>query len=132
MNWMNILCVFLGSGLGGACRYIIGKLIQPLAHGSLFPWGTFLVNIGGCFLIGLLYALIDKGSLGNTQIRLLATVGFCGGFTTFSTFINENYLLFGASSPQTQLYNLAIVTAYTALSLVCGFAALYAAHYILR
>ena len=58
-----------------------------------FPLGTFLVNILGCFAIGLFYGLFERGNLMSPNLRIFLTVGFCGGFTTFSTFMNENFLL---------------------------------------
>lgn len=124
----NLLAVFIGSGLGGACRYIAGNAVQRLAPASsLFPWGTLAVNVAGCLLIGLLYGLADRGTLLNPQLRLLATTGFCGGFTTFSTFINENALLFGRSSD-----GLLTAVAYLCASIVLGFIALYAGHALTR
>ena len=125
MSWFNVLAVFLGSGLGGVCRYLAGKAIQANAGFTLFPWGTFAVNVCGCFLIGLVYGLCEHyaathpgDKLISSQIRLLLTVGFCGGFTTFSTFINENYLLFKSS-------NILLVIVYMAMSVSVGLALLY-------
>lgn len=122
MNWLSVLSVFIGSGLGGICRYLLSSVVQTtLAASSVFPWGTLVVNVLGCFLIGLFYGLLDRYSVPefiSTQVRLLLTVGFCGGFTTFSTFINENYLLFESS-------NMLLVFGYMAFSIVIGFLFLY-------
>lgn len=130
MNWISVIAVFIGSGLGGVCRYLTGKALQAHVGATLFPWGTFAVNITGCFLIGLLYGLFDRYATSHAdnwllspQLRLLLTVGFCGGFTTFSTFINENYLLFQSS-------NLPLVAGYAALSIAAGFILLYAGYMI--
>jgi CrcB protein len=82
----DFLIVGLGSFLGGGLRYIVSRLL-PVAAG--FPLGTFTVNVVGCFLIGLLYGLKWDGGWMSPNTRLLLTAGFCGGFTTFSTFINE-------------------------------------------
>lgn len=80
-------------GAGGFCgsvsRFLLSKYIQGNVLSS-FPYGTFLVNITGCFLIGFFYGLADRGNLINADVRMFLTVGFCGGFTTFSTFANEN------------------------------------------
>lgn len=125
MNWINILAVFFGSGLGGVCRFLLSKAVQnQVAAETVFPWGTFAVNVIGCFLIGLFYGIFDRYAspeLISPQLRLLLTVGFCGGFTTFSTFINENYILFQSSS-------LLPLLAYIGSSVVIGFLFLYAGH----
>ncbi len=125
MNWLNIFVVFAGSGLGGACRFLSSKWIQSLFPHSAFPWGTFAVNVLGCLIIGVLYGLIDQGKLLNPELRLLLTVGFCGGFTTFSTFVNENYLLFTGSPTQALT-----ALGYLLASVLVGFVLLYIGHYI--
>lgn len=84
-----ILMVGAGSFAGGVSRFIASRLIQESVSSS-FPYGTFIVNILGCFLIGLFYGLSERGNLLNTEWRMFLTVGFCGGFTTFSTFSGEN------------------------------------------
>jgi len=83
------LIIFAGSGLGGVLRYLVQKLFVDAGYVN-FPTGTFVVNILGCFLIGLFNALAEKNNLISTELRLALTTGFCGGFTTFSTFANEN------------------------------------------
>lgn len=121
MNALNLLAVFLGSGLGGVCRYLLSKIIQTHCAAGLFPWGTFVVNVAGCFLIGLFYGISDNSGISgmlSPQLRLMLTVGFCGGFTTFSTFVNENYLLFQSS-------NFLLVCGYVAASIIVGFLLLY-------
>lgn len=129
MNFTNLMAVFIGSGLGGVLRYALSRLTQAHVHAaSIFPWSTFAVNILGCFLIGLFYGIFDRhapSTFLSPELRLLLTVGFCGGFTTFSTFINENYLLFQSS-------NLHIVAAYVAASVIAGFIMLYAGYTVCR
>ncbi len=89
----NILLVALGGAAGSVARYLLSKAVQDTAA-SAFPWGTMAVNVAGCLLIGLLYGLAagDGARLG-ADLKLMLTVGFCGGFTTFSTFANESLTL---------------------------------------
>ena len=82
-----ILAVGLGSFIGGISRYLITLLIQNKFL-STFPYGTLFVNISGCFLIGVVYALSDKGNVSPVWRLFLAT-GVMGGYTTFSSFSNE-------------------------------------------
>lgn len=87
-----LLMVGLGSGAGGILRFLLARLVQTHVPGS-FPWGTAAVNLAGSLAIGALYALFERGELMNAETRLFLTVGLCGGFTTFSTLMNESFLL---------------------------------------
>ncbi len=82
------LLVMLGGSLGAASRYGIGLLSVRL-WGTHFPWGTLVVNLVGCFFIGLLFALADRARLLTPDIRLLLITGYLGALTTFSTFSLE-------------------------------------------
>lgn len=85
-----ILLIFLGGGTGSVLRYLVGKALNSNITG--IPYGTFLANILGSLLIGIILGLASKENvLSQNNILLLAT-GFCGGFTTFSTFAYENHL----------------------------------------
>lgn len=89
----NIMLVALGGAAGSVARYLLSKAIQDTAA-TAFPWGTMAVNVAGCLLIGLLYGLASgDGARLGADLKLMLTVGFCGGFTTFSTFANESLTL---------------------------------------
>src|SRR5512140_2728568 len=84
-----ILLIGTGGFIGSVSRYLVSKYFQNLLLSS-FPFGTFIVNITGCFLIGLIYGFAEKGNQLSTEWKMFLAVGFCGGFTTFSTFASEN------------------------------------------
>lgn len=116
------LLVGAGSFLGGGLRFLTGRyLVSRLGHH--FPWGTIGVNLIGCFLLGFFLSLFGKGQLQDNPLKLFLTVGFCGGFTTFSTFVNESFLLGFDRGFLPLFLNLAI-------SLLGGFLALYAGYRI--
>ena len=87
----ELILVCIGSFFGGGARYLVSKSLQSWVAVS-FPWGTMAVNVIGCFLIGLFSGLSLVGHISLTT-KLILVTGFCGGFTTFSTFMNENLLL---------------------------------------
>jgi CrcB protein len=119
-----VLIVFAGSGLGGVARYGVQVWILKL-YPHIFPIGTLLVNILGCFLIGIFYTLSQKSSILSPEWRIALTTGFCGGFTTFSTFAYENVLLFKAG-------NFASVALYIAGSIILSIAAVFAGIYAIK
>lgn len=86
----NILLVAIGGAIGSVCRYLLSGISV-----ASWPWGTFAVNILGSLFIGLLVGLVSKGIV-SPEIKLLLVTGFCGGFTTFSTFANESFSMMKA------------------------------------
>ena len=88
----SLIIVGFGGFIGTVARFLVSRYFQ-VSFTSLFPWGTFFVNIFGCLLIGMIYGVSEKGDLLSPEIRLFLTVGICGGFTTFSTFSNDAFLL---------------------------------------
>ena len=122
----ELLLVSIGSFFGGGIRYLAALLQNRLMTTSAvvcgsFPWATFAVNVIGCLLIGLLTGIASSGHL-PAQWKLVLVTGFCGGFTTFSTFMNENYML-GKD-------NMMMLAIYTISSLALGMAALIAGYKI--
>lgn len=84
--------VAIGSALGGVSRYLLGGLVQRMLD-TTFPAGTLFINVSGSFLLGaILRYAVDTPSL-SLEVRALLTVGFCGGYTTFSTFSYETVAL---------------------------------------
>lgn len=80
-------------GFVGTCgRFLVGKWSSSMWHGA-FPMGTFLVNIIGCFIIGLLFGLLEKAHVMTAGENALLITGFCGGFTTFSSFADDIWVL---------------------------------------
>ena len=84
--------IAIGSAVGGAARYLLGGLIQRLSGGT-FPTGTLVINITGTFLLGLIYRYASDSAAITPEIRTMLTIGFCGGYTTFSTFSFETVRL---------------------------------------
>lgn len=84
----DVILVFLGGGLGSVIRFGMGKWINAF-YNHHFPWGTLAVNVVACFILGLVIGLADHRQLMSSSSRLFWTVGFCGGFSTFSAFSAE-------------------------------------------
>jgi CrcB protein len=112
----HFLLVFLGGGFGSGLRYLIGKYLNSPETG--IPYGTFAANIIGSLLIGIILGLAAKNdALSQNQTLLLAT-GFCGGFTTFSTFAYENHVFLKSG-------DFTSFAVYTIGSFIVGFLAVF-------
>jgi len=88
----DIILVFVGGGVGSTLRFLLGRWVNAL-HGHHFPFGTLSVNIVACLLLGFVVGIADHRELISPAARLFWTVGFCGGFSTFSTFSAETLIL---------------------------------------
>lgn len=108
---LKLVAIFIGGGLGSACRFTLGMLIAKNVVGH-FPWNTFLVNILGCLCIGVFAGYFERRQEHGLLSALLIT-GFCGGFTTFSTFSNETLQLFKQG-----MY--ALAACYACISFIVG------------
>lgn len=120
----EILLAGCGGFIGTAGRYLIGKGCTAIWHHP-FPLATFLVNILGCFLIGLLFGLAEHTKLLTPSQNLLLVTGFCGGFTTFSTFANDIWVLGSKGDWTTSLL-------YLLLSVILGILAVCAGRLLLH
>ena len=118
----ELLLVFLGGGLGSTVRFSLGRWVNAL-HNHHFPWGTLVVNIVACFILGFVIGLADHKQLISAPSRLFWTVGFCGGFSTFSTFSNETLYLIQAG------FTISLIL-YISLSLLLCVAAIFGGLYI--
>lgn len=91
----NIILVAIGGALGSIIRYLLSKIVQETTLSS-FPFGTMTVNLLGCLVLGIIYGMTSDLTILSREVRLLLAVGFCGGLTTFSTFMNETLCLIRA------------------------------------
>jgi CrcB protein len=118
MNLYSILIVGSGGFLGSIFRYIISLFVDK-KFGSPIPYGTLTVNILGSFVMGIVIGVASRQAMPGNNWKVFLTTGFCGGFTTFSAFAFENVNLI-----QQRLVNVSLL--YSALSIVLGFAAMFA------
>lgn len=117
-TFSKALLVFAGAGLGGVLRYGVGAFVQSRAKG-LFPWGTYVVNLTGCFVMGILMSLFESGVLLSEGARAFFAAGILGGYTTFSTYGYEAEQLLQGGERKMFL-------AYGAGSVLAGLAAVWA------
>lgn len=115
------LMVALGGGLGACARFALSGLMLPYTLQEKFPWPTFTVNILGCFIAGLLFAVAEKHNVFSPNLRLFLFTGVLGGFTTFSAFGLETFYLIRRG-------DYLIAGSYVLASVLCGLAVLMLAH----
>lgn len=120
----NLILVGSGGAIGSISRYLTARFVQNYFLSS-FPFGTFFVNIAGSLLIGLFFGMSEKYSFFNSEYKLFFATGICGGFTTFSTFANENIMLL----KDTDIFYAFL---YTGFSIIFGFTAAYLGTLIIK
>jgi CrcB protein len=111
-----LLLVFLGGGFGSTFRFLLSKYLNSSSSG--IPYGTFVANILGSLLIGIILGWAAKNEAISKEYTLLLATGFCGGFTTFSTFAYENHLFLKSGDFMNFFF-------YTIASFVIGFSAVF-------
>ena len=121
-KFLNVISVFIGGGLGAVGRYGLGLLAVRLLGSANFPYATLGINILGSFLLGVFFVLFTQRPEMSGAVKLALTVGFCGGFTTFSTFSLEVYEMIARG-------HLGQSLGYILLSLTIGIIAVWAGGY---
>jgi CrcB protein len=108
---VTVLLVLVGGAVGAPARYLVDRWVQS-RHASSFPWGTFVVNVAGCALLGVVAGAVSDGDGPGWLLTLVGT-GFCGALTTFSTFSFESVRLVEEGSAR-------VAAAYAGLSVAAG------------
>jgi len=121
MLWMEIGVVALGGAIGSVARLLLSRLIQAWIPYEQLPWGIIVVNIVGCFLIGILYGIFEHNLLVNPIWRAGLVIGVLGGFTTFSSFSLDTFAFFHKGLPFLALSNVAISLLYCLMATALGF-----------
>lgn len=113
----TLFYIGLGGAIGSVLRYLTSVLVAKYWNQS-FPLATFLTNVLGCFIIGIIIGLLEKNNLANGNLKWFLVTGFCGGYTTFSTFGIENHSLLQSNQSL-------LAFSYIALSVVLGIFAVW-------
>jgi CrcB protein len=114
----QLLLLLLGGALGTGCRYFLSAWIYSVVRAPVFPYGNFVINVSGSFLIGVLAELLESRWLVSPAIRIALLTGVLGGYTTFSSFAFETYGLLRDGE-------LVVALAYAGGSLLAGLAAVW-------
>lgn len=101
----TLLIVGTGGFIGSVMRYLVQIFVEK-GLSTTFPWGTFVANIAGSFIIGIIFAFAEKGNLMSAEWRMFLAVGICGGFTTFSSFAYNNLTMITEYSFGQLLWNI--------------------------
>lgn len=118
----HFLLIFIGGGFGSITRYALGKWLNT---NNPIPYGTMLANVLGCFIIGMVMGYILKSNSTHQNLALLIGTGFCGGFTTFSTFAFENQTFLKNGDFQNFFF-------YSFGSIILGFLAVFLGVFLIR
>lgn len=122
MTALALLAVFIGGGAGATCRYGAGRVVGARYVGA-FPLGTFLINVTGCFALGLVYTVLARTQHDVALPAALLETGFLGGYTTFSTYALEGVLLYADGRRRLAALNLLGSVAVGLLAAALGAAA---------
>lgn len=120
----TIIMIAIGGAIGSVFRYLVGVTVSKFFT-STFPISTFVVNIFGCFCIGLSIGFLQKNNLINTDLNRFLVTGVCGGFTTFSAFGQENLQLL-----EQQHFTISML--YVLLSVILGIVAVGLGHFMTK
>jgi len=118
---IKIIMVGLGGGMGAICRFMVYELCLTMVKNAWLPMGTIIVNILGCFIIGLLGGIAETRDVFSPEMRALIFIGFLGGFTTFSTFGFELFVFIRNGQAEMAVVNAVLQLTLGVLGVWAGF-----------